>query len=88
LPAIAGGGDRFWGKDLLVPLGYRTYPDLPERDLCESIGVGDDEIGLLRLAGGAADDGGPAVLAVIPAEAFEPLSRAAVRLALREGSLP
>jgi hypothetical protein len=81
-------GERFWGRDLLVPLGYRPVPDLPERDLCAALGVGEDEFALLRPAGGPGNEGGPAALELLPAEAFEPLTRAAVRLALQEHARP
>jgi hypothetical protein len=82
LPAISGW-ERFWGRDLLVPLGYGPYPEYPERDLSMAVGLGEDEIGILRL-GDAPRERGAAVLELLPAEAFEPLTRAGLRLALRE----
>jgi len=86
LPALPAG-ERFWGRDLLIPLGYRPFPELPERDLCAALGVGEDEIGLLCL-GNRAEESGRAVLELLPAEAFEPLTRAGLRLALREVARP
>jgi hypothetical protein len=66
-----------------VPLGYGPFPELPERDLCTAMELGEEEIGILRLED-ATEDCGPAVLELLPAEAFEPLTRAGLRLALRE----
>jgi hypothetical protein len=77
-------GERYWGRTLYVPLGFEPVPDLLERDLCDAAGVGEDEVGLLRVGNGASDDGGPAVLESFPVDIFEPLTRAAIRLALLE----
>jgi hypothetical protein len=87
LPATPRG-ERFWGRDLLVPLGYQPVPDLPERDLCAALRVGDDDYALLRLASEPENEGGTAVLELLPVDAFEPLTRAAVRLALQEHARP
>jgi hypothetical protein len=73
LPPLADG-ERFWGERLLVPLGHRPEPGLPERALCEALGVSDDQIALLGADG----------FEVLPRDAFGPLTRAGVRLALRE----
>jgi hypothetical protein len=62
---------RFWGTDVLIPLGYRPDPELSERALREALGAGDDELIVL-------DDRGPEL---IPREAFRPLTRAGIRLA-------
>src|SRR5262249_53759949 len=43
LPALPRG-ERFWGDRLLVPLGYRPEPALPEKAWLEALGVGDEEI--------------------------------------------
>ena len=74
LPTIAGAV-RFWGTDLLVPVGFRPDPDLPRAALRDAIGVTGDELVLLT------DDWAD----VIPRSAFEPLTRAGVRLAVGEG---
>jgi MoxR-vWA-beta-propeller ternary system domain bpX2 len=70
LPAL-NGGLRFWGRDVLIPLGERTEPDLPERALRDVVGARDDELVVL-------DAEGPEL---IPRQAFRPLCRASIRLA-------
>jgi hypothetical protein len=71
LPAIAGS-ERFWGRRLLIPLGQRPDPPLPESALCEALGLRDDEIALLFADG----------IDVIPNRLFRPLTRSAVRIGL------
>ncbi len=71
LPSVPGG-ERFWGDHVLIPLGYRAEPDLPEHLLREACQVARDELVILD-AGGAE---------VIPERAFAPLTRAGLRLAL------
>lgn len=71
LPLLEGG-ERFWGRDVLVPLGLCTEPDLPESALRTAAGVSATELLLLPRSG--------------PAEALDrallrPLSRAGLRLA-------
>ena len=68
------GSERFWGEQVLVPLGYRPEPELPERALREALGLDPEE--LLVLGDGYAE--------VIEQRFFQPLSRAQVRLAGRE----
>ena len=65
------GGSRFWGVDLLIPMGFQVDPELSETALCRIVGAGPGDLVLL-------DDSGPEL---IPREAFRPLSRAAIRLA-------
>jgi MoxR-vWA-beta-propeller ternary system domain bpX2 len=73
LPVIPSAA-RYWGDDLLVPVGFRAEPDLPRAALRAACGAADDELVLLDANG--AD--------VIPRAAFEPLTRAGLRLACRE----
>ena len=65
------GGLRFLGVHLLVPLGFRAYPELPERAFCHAVGAGPNDLIVL-------DDEG---YELIPRDAFQPLSRAGIRLA-------
>jgi hypothetical protein len=69
LPALVG--ERFWGKRVLVPAGRRPDPAVGEDVLAAALRLGED-VALLTDAG--AD--------VFPRDAFGPVSRAAVRLAL------
>jgi hypothetical protein len=70
LPPLAAG-ERYWGRSLLVPLGFRADPDLTEDALREALGLGGD-VGILTAEG----------LEVVPRSAFGPLTRAGVRLAV------
>jgi MoxR-vWA-beta-propeller ternary system domain bpX2 len=70
LPAF-GGGLRYWGDTVLIPLGYRSEPVLVERALRDAVGAGPEELVVL-------DQTGPEL---IPHRAFRPLSRASIRLA-------
>jgi hypothetical protein len=71
VPAVAGG-ERFWGQRVLIPLGYRVEPALPESALCEALGVDGDGMVLFRGTG----------VEVVATGAMQPLSRAGVRLAV------
>lgn len=71
LPPILEG-ERFWGRQVLVPLGLRPEPALPESALGEVLGLGQDDVALLR-------DGQAEVIA---ASALQPLTRAGVRRAV------
>jgi hypothetical protein len=75
LPALAAGR-RLWGERLLVPLGFRPEPALPEKTLLEALRVGVGELVVLDANGAE----------VVPADLFRLLSRAAVRLAVGEKS--
>jgi hypothetical protein len=72
LPTVSGGV-RYWGDDLLVPVGFRPDPDLPPVMLRAAIRATADEVAMLDKDGAT----------VIPRDTFAPLSRAGVRLALR-----
>jgi hypothetical protein len=69
LPSIPGSV-RYWGEDVLVPLGYRPDPDLASKTLRAAAGAADDELLLLDEAGAE----------LVPREAFLALTRASVRL--------
>ncbi len=77
LPAVAGS-TRFYGNDLLLPLGYCPEFDLPAKLLLESLGVtpGDKLMATEEF------------LEVIPADRAEPLTRAGLRLAISGASPP
>lgn len=75
LPPVASG-ERYYGRTILIPLGYRAEPLLPEEVLREAFGLAVDEIAALTESG----------LTVIANSAFGPLTRAGLRLASRGGS--
>jgi len=68
-------GVRFWGTDLLIPLGFRADPDLPAPALHRAIGAGASDLAVLDHDG----------FELIPRAIFKRLSRAGIRLA-RKGS--
>jgi hypothetical protein len=68
--------ERFWGERILVPLGFRPEPLFAENLLRGTLGVADNELVILS-------EGGAEVL---PEEVLQPLSRSALRLALRRQS--
>lgn len=68
------GNERFWGEQVLVPLGYRVEPDLPEETIYEVLNIDDTEVVVISHDG--AD--------VIPKEVFSTLTRTRVRLAHRD----
>jgi hypothetical protein len=65
-------GVRYWGSRLLVPLGYRPEPALPVSIFAEAMKLDGEALAILE------EDG----CEIIPAAAFRPLSRAAIRLAV------
>ncbi len=73
LPPLPGA-ERLWGNAVLLPLGWRPEPALPEGALAAALGLAEGEVALLSYEGAE----------VVPAGAFGPVSRAGVRLALRE----
>jgi hypothetical protein len=74
LPLLRGS-TRFWGADLLVPLGFRVDPELPATSIRQVVGAGQDDLVLMDQKGHE----------LIAREAFEPLTRIGIRLA-REGA--
>jgi hypothetical protein len=73
LPLLLGC-QRYWGGRVLVPLGYRPCPNLPEPALVETLRLHLGELALVDQEG----------IEVVQRELFAPLTRAGVRLALRE----
>ena len=76
LPPLAGAM-RFWGTELLIPLGFRAEPDLPASAIRAAAGAGSEHLAVLDEAG----------IELIPLAVFKPISRAAVRMiALRSSA--
>jgi hypothetical protein len=74
LPLLPGG-ERYWGDRVLLPLGRRPEPELPESALAEALGIGVEELLLLKETGAEG----------VPCRALQPLTRAGLRLALQQG---
>jgi hypothetical protein len=66
--------ERYWGHSILTRLGFRPEPEMSEGVLRQALGLQNEEIALLGENG----------FEVIDARRFQPLTRAGVRLALRE----
>ena len=75
LPMLAEGM-RFWGTELLVPMGLRPEPNLPASAIRSAAGARPEELAVLD------EDG----IELIPRAIFKPLSRAAIRM-MREGDV-
>jgi hypothetical protein len=74
---ILPGSKRYWGDRVLLPLGFRMDPDLPQTALQEAIQLKEGQIAFLDEAG----------VEVIPGDLLRPLSRASIRLALPSNRL-
>src|SRR5262249_13874515 len=61
-------GERFWGRRVLLPLGWRLEPNLPEGVLLAGMRLAAGEIVLFTGSG----------VEVVPAGAFGPVTRAGV----------
>src|SRR5262245_32931267 len=70
LPSVVAG-QRYWGRTVYVPLGFRPEPDLADSSLREVLGLQDGEWAILE------DDG----VQVVREEDMVPVSRAGLRLA-------
>jgi hypothetical protein len=68
--------ERYWGERVLVPLGYRVEPALPEAALVDALGILPEELLLFT-------EGGQEALS---RSVLRPLTRGAVRLAVQEGA--
>jgi MoxR-vWA-beta-propeller ternary system domain bpX2 len=62
---------RYWGTDLLIPVGFRADPDLPEGTFRRVVGAGPGDLVVLDEAG----------FELIARNAFKPLYRGGIRLA-------
>ncbi len=67
-------GVRLWGTDLLVPLGFRADPDLPETALLGALGAGAGDLAVLDEQG----------YEILERSVFQRLSRASIRIAWDE----
>ena len=72
LPLLPTGA-RFWGKRVLLPLGVRAEPELPESALIEAAGLANDELLLHH------DD----VWEAVPTVCLERVTRAGLKLLAR-----
>jgi len=70
------GAERYWGRSVLTPLGYRPDPELPDAWLRSALGINDSDILVLR------HDGGD----IIAQDHFTPVTLAALRLARKEAA--
>lgn len=68
--------ERFWGRRVLVPLGRRPEPSLPESALVRLLGLAEGEAALLEGSG----------VEVFQSDALEPLTRSGIRRAAGEGA--
>jgi hypothetical protein len=83
LPASVPG-QRYWGRDVLVPIGLRLEPLLSEVVVRAALGLQPDEVALFPPPSASAL-GAPER---IPRSAFGPLTRAGVRLAMTRPQNP
>ena len=68
------GSVRYWGRRVLIPIGFAPAPDLPEEVLLETLGASGDEVFRLISAEGGVE------AESIPIVSFGDLSRAGIRL--------
>jgi hypothetical protein len=74
------GSTRYWGEQVLVPNGFRVRPGLTEKAILDALGASGLEIARFVQVDGAEDQ---ARVELIAMDAFRPLTRAGVRLAMR-----
>ncbi|HEX3313982.1 MAG TPA: hypothetical protein VHR72_03770 [Gemmataceae bacterium] len=75
LPWIEGG-ERFWGRSVLVPIGFRPSPNFSESALRTLVGVAESDLLVIRMDG----------CERIAQDCFTTLSHGALRLAAREAA--
>jgi hypothetical protein len=73
LPSLSTA-TRYWGESVFVPIGFRPEPNLPVPALRQAIGTDDHDFLFLNEEG----------VLLVPGNVFEPLTRAGMRLAIRE----
>jgi hypothetical protein len=73
LPLLPGGL-RFWGMEVLIPVGFRTDPDLSESGLRRAVAAGPEDLVVCDWDG----------FELVSRAVFKPLSRGGIRLA-RQG---
>jgi hypothetical protein len=88
LPPLPGA-QRLWGERLLIPLGFRPEPALPESALLDALQVAAEEVivcrtSLLSRPDGFGEPSYETQFEIVPRSALQPLTRSAVRLALAE----
>jgi hypothetical protein len=66
-------GQRWWGRGVLIPAGFRPEPELAEGALAQALSLSAGDVVLLSAEGAER----------VPAAAFGPLSRACIRLAFQ-----
>jgi hypothetical protein len=71
-------GQRYWGERVLCPLGYELTPEIPESAASEALGLRERDVVIVGEHGGE----------VVPANAFTQLTRAGLRMAVKQGSGP
>jgi hypothetical protein len=71
---VRGPARRYWGERVFVRLGHRPEPALPESAILAALNAGEETLALLDFEG----------VELLPLHAFQPLTRAGVRLALTE----
>jgi len=72
-PPTIPGAERFWGKDVFLPVGFRIVPELPLPILRRAIGANSDEYAFIR----------PNGIELVAMAAFDPLTRAGLHMAVR-----
>lgn len=72
LPLLPGN-QRYWGTTILAPLGFRPDPPFSDRVLSQALQIQRGEIAFLEETG----------VEVLPPETFSDITRAGIRLALR-----
>src|SRR5438552_1272829 len=66
---LLDGAERFWGETVLIPLGRRPEPELPESAVRAALGVGEEELLLFANVD----------VEIISRAALQSLSRARIR---------